>query len=206
MRKFFSPAMDKLDLGPLRAFLEQQGVDAGCYDQMINDVTNAVCRYGQSPDRERLKHQLQELLEATGKLTKAMRPIGSIEYTQLSHVILQAIPPNAFYERSRGYFDLPTTLQMINAGAKDELKKLKKPGRRRNAKTDFVIQLGDAWVRGTGKQPGVAGNATYGEPITAFAQFVKIATGMLPDATEFKPGFADLVRRAAKVAKPPQEI
>jgi hypothetical protein len=172
---------------------------------VINDVTNAICRYGQSPDRGRLKLQIKELLKATTKLTKAMRRIGSIEYAQLSHVILHALPPNEFYERSRGFFDLPTTLQMINAGAEDELKKLGRPGRRRKAKTDLAIELGVAWARGTGKQPGVAGNATYREPITAFGQFVKMVTGMLPDATEFKPGFANLLRRAAEVAKPPQE-
>jgi hypothetical protein len=66
---------------------------------------------------------------------------------------------------------------------------------------DSQLSLARAWVQGTGEQPGVAGDATYQEPVTAFGKFLKITTGMLPDATEFESGFADLIRHAARVVK-----
>jgi hypothetical protein len=94
---------------------------------------------------------------------------------------------------------------MIDAGADGALKNLHGAREGTTAKNNFVIQLARAWVQGTGEPPGVAGNATYQEPVSAFGKFVKLATDMLPDATEFETGFADLIRHAAGVVKVAQK-
>jgi hypothetical protein len=88
---------------------------------------------------------------------------------------------------------------MIDAGADGALKNLHGAREGTTAKNNFVIQLARAWVQGTGEPPGVAGNATYQEPVSAFGKFVKLATDMLPD------GFADLIRHAAGVVKVAQK-
>jgi hypothetical protein len=145
MAEFFMLALDKVDTSPLRAFLEQRGVR--CHDRMLNDVMNAIGRYGYSQEQKRLKYQLKTVRAAAQKLVGAMPKLGSKEYIRFSDAIFRTIPPDAFTERSRGFFDLPTTLQMISAGADDALKKLRGTREGTTAKTDFAIRLARAWFK-----------------------------------------------------------
>jgi hypothetical protein len=207
--KFFSLTPSEMDHGPLSAFLEQHGVDAGHRDQMIGDVKIAICRYGHAQEHELLKGHLENFVVAVGKLEAAMPKLGSEAYVRFTGAILSALPPadaTAANARVREFSLLPTTLGMICAAAADALKKLKKNGRPQTSKKNFVNELKTAWVRGTGKKPGISGRTTFKKPITMFEQFVRIAMDMLPDSTEFETGFADLVRGSRRVAKPSQKI
>jgi hypothetical protein len=158
-----------MDHGPLSAFLEQHGVDAGRRDQMIGDVMNAICRYGHAQESELLKSHLENFVAAAGKLEAAMPKLGSIAYVQFSSAILSALPPaepTAANERVRRFSDLALTLAMIRAGAADGLEKLRsKSGR---PKRKFVNELKASWVRGTGKKPGVSGRTTFKTPVAVF--------------------------------------
>lgn len=209
MAEYFSLAPSEMDPVPLRAFLEQHGVDAGRRDQMINDVMIAICRYGHDQESELLKAHLEKFVAAAEKLEAAMPELGSKEYVRFSFAILSALPPadptiaNACV---REFSLLLTTLRMIRAAAADALKKLRKDGRPQSPEKKFVNELKAAWVRGTGKQPGVSGGTTFKTPRTVFSQFVKIATAILPDRSEFQIGFADLMRGSRRVAKPTQKI
>jgi hypothetical protein len=120
---------------------------------------------------------------------------------------LSALPPaepTAANERVRRFSDLAPTLAMIRAGAADGLEKLRsKSGR---PKRKFVNELKASWVRGTGKKPGVSGRTTFKTPVAVFSQFVKIATGILPDPSEFEIGFADLMRNRREGGKTTQKI
>jgi hypothetical protein len=197
------------DHGPPSAFLEQHGVDAGHRDQMISDVMAAICRYGHDQESELLKSHLEKFVAAAGKLEAAMPKLGSKAYVHFLSAILSALPPaepTAANERVRRFSDFALTLATIRTGADDGLKKLSKPGRPQTSKRKFVNELKAAWVRGTGKTPGVSGAEKFKTPRTVFSQFVKIATGMLPDPSEFETGFADLVRERRRVAKPTRKI
>jgi hypothetical protein len=206
--KYFAFHPSVVDHGPLSAFLEQHGVDAGRRDQMFGDVMNAICRYGHAQESELLKSHLEKFVAAAGKLEVAMPKLGSKEYVHFSSAILSALPPaepTAANERVRRFSDFALTLAMIRTGAADGLKELSKPHRPQTSKRKFVNELKAAWVRGTGKTPGVSGAEKSKTPVTVFSQFVKIVTDMLPDPSEFETGFADLVRDRRQVAKPPRK-
>jgi hypothetical protein len=198
-----------MDHRPLSAFLEQHGVDAGCRDQMINDVMGVINRYGHNQESELLKTHLEHFVAAAGKLEAAMPKLGSIAYVQFLSAILSALPPaepTAANERVRRFSDLAPTLAMIRVGAADGLEKLSKASGPRTSKRKFVNELKAAWVRGTGKTPGISGRTTFKTPVTVFSQFVKIATDMLPDPSEFEIGFADLMRNRREGGKTTQKI
>jgi hypothetical protein len=207
---FISFPSSGMDHGPLSAFLEQHGVDAWRRDQMICDVTTAIFRYGHAQESELLKSHLENFVAAAGKLEAVMPKLGSKAYVQFSSAILSALPPaepTAANERVRRFSYLAPSLAMICAGAADGLEKLRsKSGRPRTSKRKFVDELKSSWVRGTGKQPTVSGGTTFETPHSAFSQFVKIATGMLPDPSEFEIGFADLMRDRWRGGKTIQKI
>jgi hypothetical protein len=56
------PLPNELDRRGLNLFLKQEGIERWLREVMIQDVVNAVCRYGQEPDRENLKCQLEDFL------------------------------------------------------------------------------------------------------------------------------------------------
>jgi len=207
--KFFSLTPSEMDHGPLSAFLEQHGVDAGHRDQIIGDVKIAICRYGHAQENELLKGHLENFALAAEKLEAAMPKLGTKAYVQFVGAVFSALPPaepNEANERLRRFSDLAPTLATIRAGATAGLEKLSKPGRPLRRERKFIDELKTAWAQGTGKAPGISGDTTFEDPRTAFSKFVKIATDMLPDPSEFETGFGDLMRDRRQVAKPPQKI
>ncbi|MEJ0093500.1 MAG: hypothetical protein WDN46_08685 [Methylocella sp.] len=208
MSFFFSLHPSQIDQRPLIAFLEKHKVDPARRDQMLNDVNIAIGRYGHAQENERLKYRLQTVRTAAEKLCKVMPKLGSKEYIRFLEAI---VPPVTVAETAavnkhlQALHDLEATLALICNGAAAALDKLEQPGSPTKATTIFAAHLAEAWTRGTGEKPHISGSTTFEKPNTTFSQFVTIAAGMLPDAAEFKRGFAELLRRAVKVSKQSQK-
>ncbi|MGA3341227.1 MAG: hypothetical protein ABSD11_11475, partial [Methylocella sp.] len=68
MAGFFMLDLTKIDTVPLRTFLDQLGVR--CHDRILNDVMNALGRYGYSQEQTRLKSQLKSVRAAAQRLQR----------------------------------------------------------------------------------------------------------------------------------------
>jgi hypothetical protein len=197
---------EQLDFRPLDAFLQEQEIEQWCRELIIQDVYNAICRYHGAPQRDIVISQLENVLAAAKKLADKLPKLGTRYYAQFHWAMHQTTPPKLpdelQSERVRALQDLPGNLEKICAGAEGALKGFKKIGRPEDPKVPFVRELAEAWERGTGDEPGISSAVTWDNPTTLFSKFVKRAVSPLPDTTEFEIGFADLLRRALKVAEP----
>src|SRR5262249_8737716 len=188
--------------------LEQEGIERWRRESLVLDVRNALCRYAQIPDRESAKLQLQRFLDAAKILEETFTPVGSHRYAQFYHSIAQTVPRGIYNEQPdvlRALEDLPRALELVCRSARERLPSLSPTHRPRDPKRAFIRELIEAWTLGTGKKPNISGEATWEEPMTLFAKFVKVAICILPSTSEFENGFIELLRRALKGVSKPTE-
>jgi hypothetical protein len=225
--KPFFPLPGEIDTRSLAAYLTEQGIDRQRRDEMIKKVINAILRYGQPYVYTRLKSRLENAAKAARELRQSMPKLGTLEYVEFLNAIEGTFPKEELYEcdtdigiikytkplfdeandRLRKFFELPATLEMLEAAANERLAEIAQPGHP-STKIKPARELKEIWERGTGKPAGASGFGKFKNPRSYFGDFVKLCVEMMPNYKEFETDFGGLLIRALRdgVSKPAPKI
>jgi hypothetical protein len=197
------PAPSEIDRSALYRFLEQQGIETWQRELLVQDVVNAVFKFGTHPKRRPLRSDLAKVLKAAKRLQKTLPPLGTNGFCYLysEYMRLLPVPPPSHKpnerDRALAFYNLGFELQKVIDGATDVLKNLSaNNGRPLEPERIFVASLAHAWVERTGQRPTYSGEMCFDAPAPDFGKFVKISSEMIAAPKDFESGFADLIRRA----------
>ncbi len=194
--------------GVLYDFLDRHRIERWRQEQVVQRVRASLSRYASTPESELQRAQLKNFLAAARKLERTFSPVGSNSWVTMVHSIGATTPEGVFDRPPAQLMALsrfPADLAVICESASGALEKLKRSHRSSDPKLELVKELAAIWLSETGRKTGISGEATWDEPKTLFAKFVKVCVEMLRETKAFHKGFAGLLRRATAGCRNPAE-